>query len=828
MEVSHQPQQLTRRVSTSSMDDGRRGPRSYWLHSRDRSDEDSRPALDLEETLSRSSHRFEPEIIESADQATAKYDKFENEWERLKSRKSKQQRLLQPKKHTEDCVSIPTIVVQSEKSSMSVDSVSDRANDDDDEDSVKMHDKRADNDELESKHENNEFNRMEIIMTPRSNFDMSEVMPSHLLQNSRQQHMVGDASPILEVETKISSESIKSNCKRPKRLQPKPRKKGWIGAERGSVYNEPIKIPDFNNLNKNKKKKFQGRLKNSYSKSTVTTKDSGNVFTPKRARKPKRSSSTSIANVAGPAPVDYNCTALTTTSTGAAPDRSASAFPAAQVKRRHPNNLKARESKQLRAKETFEKQQKHMAEIRQAAGLATKAKKGQRTQARRSNSNSEYETAGPTQFGRAGKDFTPLIEQILEHNYAGSDARDQDEQAISPRDFGIQDEGGAADDDDNDEKEKQQQQQEQPAQQANACTQDYNDPFETRNYQLPTKSSRLKQVERSFQHELQVRGIPFVVGTSLSRSHNIGLNVQQVLGLIKTKQPAVPGISSLLIRKVSRGMQPVSSLLEHLKSSASYCDGSAYYGQSRPEPVAFRSSSCSTSWPTGTSSFVGLEPSEPDRARRARNSMSFGEPLYEEDEDGKSIASSAPHQVKEKQLRLGGGGTLFANPKPSVVRGLETLPEPGFGLAFNASKRSDVDVMQVLMRLYREYEQMISQQEKFKEQLEVRNKDKSATKQLSDMETALVAKDQEIGAFCALYQEIASLKKQLQQRNSFVCITSSRSKSKQASSAQLDTFSNQFYNCQNFGLQQRDQTTYVRLTRFLREIQNFQRTLAMA
>ncbi|CAB0045167.1 unnamed protein product [Trichogramma brassicae] len=216
--------------------------------------------------------------------------------------------------------------------------------------------------------------------------------------------------------------------------------------------------------------------------------------------------------------------------TGAAPDRSASAFPAAQVKRRHPNNLKARESKQLRAKETFEKQQKHMTEMRQAAGLATKAKKGQRTQARRSSSNSEYETAGPTQYGRAGKDFTPLIEQILEHNYAGSDARDQDEQEISPRDFGIQDEGAA--DDDNDEKEQQQQQQQQPAQQANACTQDYNDPFETRNYQLPTKSSRLKQVERSFQHELQVRGIPFVVGTSLSRSHNIGLNVQQVKLLI--------------------------------------------------------------------------------------------------------------------------------------------------------------------------------------------------------------------------------------------------------------------------------------------------------
>lgn len=56
----------------------------------------------------------------------------------------------------------------------------------------------------------------------------------------------------------------------------------------------------------------------------------------------------------------------------------------------------------------------------------------------------------------------------------------------------------------------------------------YCDPTIIRNYELPTVSSKLKQVNRSYFDRFNFRNIPFVAGTSVTPSHNLGLNIQQV------------------------------------------------------------------------------------------------------------------------------------------------------------------------------------------------------------------------------------------------------------------------------------------------------------
>lgn len=56
----------------------------------------------------------------------------------------------------------------------------------------------------------------------------------------------------------------------------------------------------------------------------------------------------------------------------------------------------------------------------------------------------------------------------------------------------------------------------------------YCDPMITHNYEMPTLASKLKRVNRSYFSRFNFRNIPFVVGTSVTPSHNLGLNIQQV------------------------------------------------------------------------------------------------------------------------------------------------------------------------------------------------------------------------------------------------------------------------------------------------------------
>lgn len=65
-----------------------------------------------------------------------------------------------------------------------------------------------------------------------------------------------------------------------------------------------------------------------------------------------------------------------------------------------------------------------------------------------------------------------------------------------------------------------------------------NDPIFIPSYEMPTLASRLKRSNRSYFSRFNFRNIPFVVGTSITPSHNLGLNIQQV-SLLKFMKVAV-------------------------------------------------------------------------------------------------------------------------------------------------------------------------------------------------------------------------------------------------------------------------------------------------
>ncbi|CAD1479002.1 unnamed protein product, partial [Heterotrigona itama] len=97
----------------------------------------------------------------------------------------------------------------------------------------------------------------------------------------------------------------------------------------------------------------------------------------------------------------------------------------------------------------------------------------------------------------------------------------------------------------------------------------YFDPIVTHNYEMPTLASKLKRANRSYFGRFNFRNIPFVVGTSITPSHNLGLNIQQVLSIMKTRQISATGATPLLIRKISRGMKPASILIEQINDQQS-------------------------------------------------------------------------------------------------------------------------------------------------------------------------------------------------------------------------------------------------------------------
>lgn len=94
--------------------------------------------------------------------------------------------------------------------------------------------------------------------------------------------------------------------------------------------------------------------------------------------------------------------------------------------------------------------------------------------------------------------------------------------------------------------------------------------FLSKSYELPTIASKLKKVAKCYLQAFNFHMIPFCPAMSTSPSHNIGINIQQVLNIIKTRQP-VCSISPTLAHNIGLAAeklsgQPLHALVSTLSS----------------------------------------------------------------------------------------------------------------------------------------------------------------------------------------------------------------------------------------------------------------------
>nr|CAH7754425.1 unnamed protein product [Callosobruchus chinensis] len=95
-----------------------------------------------------------------------------------------------------------------------------------------------------------------------------------------------------------------------------------------------------------------------------------------------------------------------------------------------------------------------------------------------------------------------------------------------------------------------------------------------KNYELPTIASRMKQAAKTYINTFNFKAIPFVTAISTTPSHNIGINIQQVLNIIKNRHP-VNGISPTLAHNIGLAAEklnsrPLSVLVSNINSRISY------------------------------------------------------------------------------------------------------------------------------------------------------------------------------------------------------------------------------------------------------------------
>ncbi|KAF5283140.1 hypothetical protein FQA39_LY17398 [Lamprigera yunnana] len=94
-----------------------------------------------------------------------------------------------------------------------------------------------------------------------------------------------------------------------------------------------------------------------------------------------------------------------------------------------------------------------------------------------------------------------------------------------------------------------------------------------KNYELPTIASKLKRVTKNYLRTINFfnfKTIPFCPTASISPSHNIGINFQQVMSVLKSKQPVseIPPTLAHNINLAARRIQggPLSTFVSHLST----------------------------------------------------------------------------------------------------------------------------------------------------------------------------------------------------------------------------------------------------------------------
>ncbi|XP_054014000.1 uncharacterized protein LOC128895436 [Hylaeus anthracinus] len=385
--------------------------------------------------------------------------------------------------------------------------------------------------------------------------------------------------------------------------------------------------------------------------------------------------------------------------------------------------------------------------------------------------------------------------------------------------------------------------------QASCC-----DPMITHSYEMPTLASKLKRVNRSYFGRFNFRNIPFVVGTSVSPSHNLGLNIQQVLSIMKTRQPSVNGITPLLIRKVSRGIRPVSTLMEQMSNRFNKLP--QINSQMTNTFIQKENTFTNGSDNLFENENVSLH-YEKTQLRNLNLNLNSSIRQYENLQQTAITDDKTTYENfnKEKDTKLekqsGNTKALKVFSSQQNVKTQMEIPDIQSktcqGNNFNVivcnsqmtnHTESSKGIREVLVNLHDQFEELNTKYEKLQAKSE-KAKDKASEEEMLNLEKELTAKEDEINAVINLYKEVMTLKhqmKQLQEKNSYVCVsTEVPLGSDKAYSSMPFTLSKSNGTIMQQRLQHRRansvitprEPTSIRLAGLLRQIQMFQKQLKL-
>ncbi|XP_039311627.1 uncharacterized protein LOC105202730 isoform X3 [Solenopsis invicta] len=279
----------------------------------------------------------------------------------------------------------------------------------------------------------------------------------------------------------------------------------------------------------------------------------------------------------------------------------------------------------------------------------------------------------------------------------------------------------------------------------------YDDPTFMASYEMPTLASKLKRSCRSYYSRYNFRNIPFVVGTSVTPSHNLGLNIQQVLSVMKMRQSIASDITPSLIRKVSRGIKPMSIFLDQMNG---HYEGSVLDVSSQ---MSGTFNCVENIGKNKRLSAFNLQPVNKTQSGCVTKASVDAENISEKQinvskQSCKGKSDSCDNRTKQQASSTVSKSNIQASPKHQ--QGISLKGNIGDHKIHIPDLHNSNEIRDVLIKLHDQLEQMNTKYERLQSQVD-KSSDKSLTNELSAMEKELNAKEEEINAVVGLYKEVS-------------------------------------------------------------------------
>ncbi|KAL3284757.1 hypothetical protein HHI36_018899 [Cryptolaemus montrouzieri] len=316
--------------------------------------------------------------------------------------------------------------------------------------------------------------------------------------------------------------------------------------------------------------------------------------------------------------------------------------------------------------------------------------------------------------------------------------------------------------------------------------------YTNKSYELPTIASKMKQAVKLDFNMFNFKAIPFCPVSSTTPSHNIGINIQQVMSIIKTRQP-VQGISPTLAHNINLAAEklnhdPLTSFVSSMTSKICYgrstCPLNKYslnyrhleeMARNVPEEIIEECEENAKAGPSGdmqTRSPPGPNQWTTDNKRTCTctpaNGVDFNQ-VYNKYRTNPSpydhknhvtrhypsTAEQSYRKVSSRKIRSMGYADESYNNQNAAVFIQDKIISPMNGREKN--------LKEVLMNLHDDFEAMNKKYETLSIQIASGDTNQDAIDELEDLEQQLNKKEEEINIVMSLYKEVMALKQEVKE-----------------------------------------------------------------